>query len=101
HDCDLVVAPTALVDRWAVVARQVIPARAFENTIFVAYANHCGAESGSRYLGESVIVSPFGEDLARAGSDETLLTARLDRAQVSDARAQLRFLRHAGQSCYR
>ncbi|HSH41243.1 MAG TPA: nitrilase-related carbon-nitrogen hydrolase, partial [Arenicellales bacterium] len=46
HDCDLVVAPTALVDRWAVVARQVIPARAFENTIFVAYANHCGAESG-------------------------------------------------------
>lgn len=101
HGCDLVVAPTALVERWTMVARKVIPARAFENTIFVAYANHCGEENGSRYLGESVIVSPFGEELVRAGSEETLLTARLDRAQITDARAQLRFLRHTGQSCYR
>jgi predicted amidohydrolase len=101
HGCDLVVAPTALVDRWTVVARKVIPARAFESSVFVAYANHCGEENVSRYLGESVIVSPFGEDLARAGSDEALVMARVDRAQIADARERLRFLQDAGRSCYR
>ena len=34
--CDLVVAPTALTDDWSVVARQLVPARAFENTAFFA-----------------------------------------------------------------
>lgn len=99
--CDLVVAPTALGEPWTVVARRVIPARAFENNVFVTYANHAGEENGNRYLGESVIVSPFGEDVARAGADETFISARLDRADIARARSRLRFLTDVGQSCYR
>jgi 5-aminopentanamidase len=99
--CDLVLAPTALVARWTVVARRVIPARAFENTVFVAYANYAGEEDGNRFLGESVIASPLGEDLARAGADEAFISARLSRADIAAARDRLHFLCDLDRSCYR
>lgn len=99
--CELVVAPTALTDQWAVVAQRLIPARAFENNVFLAYANHAGVEDGNRYLGESVIVTPLGEDVARAGEDESFISARLDRADITRARSRLRFLKDIGRSCYR
>jgi len=98
--CDLVVAATALVDDWPVVAQRVIPARAFENNLFLAYANHAGTERGRRFLGESVIVSPFGRDLARAGAGEALITARLDASEITRARQRLPFLDDLAQSCY-
>ncbi|MGA8259101.1 MAG: carbon-nitrogen hydrolase family protein [Arenicellales bacterium] len=99
--CDLVLAPTALTEHWPVVAHRVVPARAFENNIYVAYANHCGEEGGNRYLGHSVIASPYGEDAARAGSEECVISARLDRVQIVKARSRLHFLEDVGQSCYR
>lgn len=101
NGCDLVIAPTALTEDWPVVARQVIPARAFENNVFVAYANHAGVENGNRYLGDSVIASPFGGDLARAGPEEAVITARLEHAEIARARSRLRFLQDVEQSCYR
>lgn len=99
--CDLVVAPTALTVEWSVVSQRVVPSRAFENTFFLVYANHAGEENGYRYLGESVVVSPFGKDLARAGNTETVISARLRHAEISEARARLHFLEDVGQSCYR
>lgn len=98
--CDLVIAPTALAEDWPVVARRVVPARAFENNVFVAYANHAGTENGTRYLGDSVIVSPFGQDLARADTEETVITARLERDEIAKARDRLHFLEDVDQSCY-
>lgn len=98
--CGLVVAPTALTRQWPVVARRVIPARAFENNVFIAYANHAGEEDGNRYLGESVITSTLGEDLARAGEGECVVSARLDRAEIGASRARLRFLADLKRSCY-
>jgi len=99
--CDLVLAPTALTEHWPVVAHRVLPARAFENNMFVAYANHAGEENGNHYLGASVIASPFGEDLVRAGAGEQVISARLDRSDIARARERLRFLRDVRQSCYR
>lgn len=98
--CDLVVAPTALTHEWSVVAHSVVPSRAFENTFFLAYANHAGEENGHLYLGESVIVSPFGKDIVRAGRGESVVSARLRHAEIAEARARLHFLEDVGQSCY-
>jgi predicted amidohydrolase len=50
---DLIIVPTALAAEWEVVARAVVPARAFENGLFVAYANHAGEDQGYRYLGRA------------------------------------------------
>ena len=81
--------PTALASQWEVVAHRVIPARAFENGVYVCYANHCGHENGIDYLGASCIVGPDGKDLARAGAGEQLLFARLERNRVAAARQRL------------
>jgi len=91
---DLLIVPTALVDAWPVVAECVVPARAFENGLWVAYANHGGRELIHDYLGGSRIVAPDGSAAAVAGRDETLLVATLDKHAVTHARDRHRFLRN-------
>jgi len=44
QEVQLVLVPTALSAQGGSVALQVIPTRAFENGIFVAYANHSESE---------------------------------------------------------
>jgi predicted amidohydrolase len=88
----LVLIPTA-ADAWAElsdgsrterpypdVSRTLLPAHAFENGCFIAYANRCGEETVAgrtmaAYLGNSVIVGPHGDLLAAARPEPTLLLA--------------------------
>ncbi|MQM39287.1 (R)-stereoselective amidase [wastewater metagenome] len=80
HGADAVLVPTALFHPFSYVATHVVPVRAWENGLFVAYANRCGAEDGVRYTGRSSICSPNGEPIAAAGADEALLVAEVDPA---------------------
>jgi len=89
---DMIVAPTALRSMWGVVADKVLPTRAFENGVFVLYANHAGAEGNCEYLGRSVILAPDGTELNRAGGGDELITAVLDRSAVPAAQATLPYL---------
>ncbi len=76
--CTLVVAPTALPasDHAAFIARQMIPVRAFENQLFVAYVNHCGSDPLYTYAGLSTVAAPDGSVLADAeAAGEALLIA--------------------------
>lgn len=92
-----VIVPTALVDAWASVARQMMPTRAFENGVWLLYANHAGEENGARYLGASCIAAPDGSDAARAGAEEALICADLDPERVAAARMRLPYLRDLGR----
>jgi 5-aminopentanamidase len=87
----LVVVPTALKKEWTFVARSVIPTRAFENGLFVAYANYCGTEGSFEYLGESCFAGPTGKVTA-GGAEETLVVATLDTAEIEAARRMLPYL---------
>lgn len=89
---ELILVPTALGAQWGWVSRTLIPARAFENGVFLAYANHSGRENGLDYLGESFIAAPDGEMLARAGKSPELLITNLDPARVQKAQARLPYL---------
>jgi len=89
---EIVVAPTALRSRWTFVARQMIPTRAFENGVFLVYANYAGEESDWHYLGESCIIGPDGSEIARAGVDEQVLRANLDPGLIGAARSVLPYL---------
>ena len=89
----LVAAPTALGEAWPHVAHKVMPTRAFENGVYLVYANHAGEEAGLNYLGASCIVGPDGHDLARAGAGEELITADISLEAVTAARGRLPFLR--------
>ncbi|TDL86901.1 carbon-nitrogen hydrolase family protein [Meridianimarinicoccus aquatilis] len=86
---DLVVVPTALGAEWGIVADCVIPTRAFENGVFLCYANYCRNEGDLEYFGGSCIVAPNGATLARAGTDASLLRARLEQSAVALARDRL------------
>ena len=76
---DFVAVPTAVMVPYDFVASHMVPTRAFENQVFVAYANRCASENGLDYIGQSCVVGPDGKDLARAGRAETLIFAELER----------------------
>lgn len=84
---DLVAVPTALMRPYEVVARTLVPARAYENQVYVAYANRSGSEGPLTYCGRSCVVGPDGADLARAGSGDELLLAEIDPARLAESRA--------------
>lgn len=84
---DLVVVPTANMVPFEFVATTIVPARAFENQVYVAYANYCGSEGELEYCGLSCISSPEGTDAARAGRGEELMIGELDRNRLRTSRS--------------
>jgi 5-aminopentanamidase len=74
---DAVLVPTANMREFDEVAQQMVPARARDNQLFVAYANACGREGSLQYGGLSTVAGPDGARLARAGRRSHLLTVRL------------------------
>jgi predicted amidohydrolase len=82
----LIAVPTALMEPFGLVARTVVPARAYESQVYVAYANLCGKERDLTYCGLSGIVGPDGHEIARAGKNEELLVADIDPATVAAVR---------------
>jgi predicted amidohydrolase len=93
----VVFVPTALSDNWGSVALQMMPTRAFENGIWLLYANHAGIENGAGYFGASCIVAPDGGDAARAGAEEELILASLDLKSVATAQARPPYLKDVDQ----
>ncbi len=92
----LVIVPTALTQEWGVVAEKIMPARAFENGVWLIYANHAGSENGTHYLGHSCIVAPDGKDAARAGAGEQVISAQLDVESVVAAQTRIPYLKDLG-----
>jgi predicted amidohydrolase len=97
---DFVAVPTALMQPYAFIARSVVPARAYENQVFLAYANRCGREQGLEYLGQSCIVAPDGSEPARAGSGEELIVGELDSAVQTESRHLNTYLRDRRPELY-
>jgi len=76
---------------WHVLMR----ARAIENGCFVFAAAQAGKhESGRETYGHSLIVSPWGEVIAEAGSDAGVMVADVKPADVEAARQRIPSLQH-------
>ena len=79
---------------WHVLLR----ARAIETGSFVLAAAQGGLhESGRETFGHSLIVSPWGEVLAEAGTDPGVVMAVMDLAEADQARARIPALSHDRQ----
>jgi nitrilase len=78
---DVVLVPTALTDEYAVVPDYLVPARAVENQVFVAYCNHAGVENGMRFLGGSLLADIDGKALAAAGAGEALIIGEISQGR--------------------
>ena len=96
----LVLVPTALGADWGWVAHGMIPTRAYENGVFLAYANSAGVENGLSYLGASVIAAPDGQELARAGRGPQVIFADLDMGRVARAQQRLPYLKDRAQIAF-
>ena len=92
---DLVVVPTALPkgSSGTFIANHMIQVRAFENQVFVAYINHCGADDNFTYAGLSRIAAPDGSLIASAPAEgEVLLFAEISPGDFAQSRAENTYL---------
>jgi len=66
----------------SLIARLQVPARALENGVVIAYANHCGPG----FTGGSCIATPFGRLAARLGADPGVAVVDVPVAAIRAAR---------------
>ncbi|WP_320774822.1 carbon-nitrogen hydrolase family protein [Streptomyces sp. CRN 30] len=84
---DLLLVPTAQMHPYQFVAESVVPVRAFENQLYVAYVDRVGREGAFEFVGLSVLAGPDGTARARAGRGTELLVADADPALLAASRA--------------
>jgi predicted amidohydrolase len=83
---DAILVPTANMIAFDEVQRVLLPARALENRVFVAYANACGKEGDTAYGGLSTVCGVMGAVLAQSGRDEELLITSVSRNDLLTVR---------------
>ncbi|MBT2493093.1 carbon-nitrogen family hydrolase [Streptomyces sp. ISL-96] len=76
--------PARRREHWTLLAR----ARAVENQAYVLACGTAGTHAGVEQAGHSIVVDPWGEVLAEAGTAEEVLVVDLDPAKVASTREQ-------------
>ncbi len=66
---DILVLPTNWPDGRGYIAKYIINSRAYENKVHFVAVNRVGVECGTKFIGQSKIISALGDTLAQAGSD--------------------------------
>ncbi len=95
-DVDLLVLPAAFTEttgraHWEILLR----ARAIENQCYVLAAAQGGRHPNGRMThGNSMVIDPWGEVLARMDKGEGVVLAELDRQRLVDTRSSLPALKH-------
>lgn len=96
--CDMFVYPAAWVDgplkahQW----RALLTARAIENQAFVIGVSR----ADERYIGQSVLVDPYGEVLAEGGTTEELIVGEIDTKKLDAIRSAMPVLAHRRADVY-
>ncbi|HSW35382.1 MAG TPA: carbon-nitrogen family hydrolase [Candidatus Limnocylindrales bacterium] len=75
--------PLARLEHWLLLNR----ARALENLCYLVSCNCAGHLKEHTFCGNSMVVDPWGEIVALAGTDEELLAAKIDLGKVAAIRA--------------
>lgn len=98
---DILLVPTANMSPFDMVNKTLVPARAIENTMGMAYCNYVGSEPPFDYCGQSVAVDADGSLLATGSANETgLLVATFTRASLEKARCTQSYLRDRREDLY-
>jgi predicted amidohydrolase len=97
---DLLVVPTAQMHPFQFVAESLVPVRAFENQMYVAYVNRTGQEGEFEFVGLSTLAGPDGVARTRAGRAEELLLADADPVLLAASRDANPYLRDRRPGLY-
>ncbi|MGC5344696.1 carbon-nitrogen hydrolase family protein [Streptomyces sp. DT24] len=84
---DLLLVPTAVMHPFQFVAEHVVPVRAFESQLYIAYVNRAGVEGEFDFIGLSCLAGPDGAVRARAGRGVELVTGDVDPELLRRSRA--------------
>ncbi|MDQ6418175.1 carbon-nitrogen family hydrolase [Paenibacillus sp. LHD-117] len=69
--------------------RTLLTARAIENQMYVVACNRMGQSGETTFFGHSMVIDPWGEIIAEAGEDETILRAEIDLGLVDEVRSRI------------
>ncbi len=84
-------------DYWETLAK----ARAFDNQVFTVFVNRVGNEENIKFAGDSMIISPQGEILARAKDNkDTVVSATINLEEVTRVRRDHPHLRDVRTDLY-
>ncbi|MEU6552717.1 carbon-nitrogen hydrolase family protein [Streptomyces sp. NPDC046915] len=97
---DLLVVPTANMHPFQFVAEAMVPVRAWENQMYVAYVNRVGAEGEFEFFGLSALAGPDGIARTRAGRGEELVVADVDPAFLAASREANPYLKDRRPGLY-
>lgn len=97
---DLLVVPTAQLHPFQFVAESVVPVRAFENQMYLAYVNRVGQEGEFEFVGLSTLAGPDGVAQVRGGRGEELLLADVEPAALATSRAANPYLKDRRPGLY-
>ncbi|MFF4630495.1 carbon-nitrogen hydrolase family protein [Streptomyces griseorubiginosus] len=97
---DLLLVPTAQMHPFQFVAESLVPVRAWENQMYVAYVNRVGQEGEFDFVGLSVLAGPDGVARARAGRGADLVLADVDPAFLAASREANPYLKDRRPGLY-
>ena len=72
----------------AVVPLTVVPTRAFESQLYIAYAN----QTAPTFCGRTTLADPYGRRIVTAGQDEELVIGEVSLQLLADARQAVNYL---------
>lgn len=78
----------------------LVKARAIENQMFVVCCNACGKAGETVFGGNSIIVEPWGNELAIAGEGEEIITSVLDYSVIKNIRESINVFRDRRPEIY-
>lgn len=88
--------PMPRINHWEILNQ----ARAIENQIFVVGVNSCGIAGDTIFGGHSLIINPWGDILAKAGSEEEIITAELNMEILNEIRNTINVYRDRRSDLY-
>jgi 5-aminopentanamidase len=97
---DLLVVPTALMRPYEFVPQTLVPTRAYESQMYIAYVNRHGVEGEFDFTGLSCLAAPDGVVRARAGTGPDLVVGDADPGLLRASRAELPYLRDRRPELY-
>lgn len=91
---DLIIVPTANTKAEPMeMFEWEMRVQAMQNQVFIAMCNRVGTEDTMNFAGESLVIHPSGEVLAKADDSEQLLTCEIDLLEASQWKDKVPYLR--------
>ena len=89
--------PNPRLSHWMTLA----VARAIENQLFIIAVNRVGSDPKSTFFGHSMVINPWGEILADAGSaNESVLTVEIETELIASVRSKIPVFLDRTPACY-